>query len=397
MKKSFNLDNKVQNWQKNLIFRFFLIAIIGLGFITLDSCNKEADISGLSESKSSVLKMAPMQKVNYFRAIVEKKGLESRDEGGTYTAEEAVLGVETLLNYDYDDFTERYIETRSQKDTITISKNNGVIDDGVIADLNEAVLNIMQCHFASVDSTNKKEMFVDMYNVSDNAQEFQVGVNNVVGIFPTISLPGQASFGPGDDWKANYGKCDGSHPESNAPRKIASYTTWNVGINYATPDVWFSDFEWEIYSDYPESSNWFAVNPNDPNPGDWIIDYFEWKLDACDEFAGGYGYDPCDGNELPRRIEGPDGEPIDNPDFIDAMCIDYPEMNYYLANAESEALKFEPILNKEFLHIEMDFYAPLLPNEYYYSWWGKGAYAKKMLIIQELQRHWDHVNKSIYL
>lgn len=375
MKKSFNLDNKVQNWQKNLIFRFFLIAIIGLGFITLDSCNKEADISGLSESKSSVLKMAPMQKVNYFRAIVEKKGLESRDEGGTYTAEEAVLGVETLLNYDYDDFTERYIETRSQKDTITISKNNGVIDDGVIADLNDAVLNIMRCHFASDDSTNKKEMFVDMYNVSDNAQEFQVGVNNVVGIYPIISLPDQLSFEQGDDYESY-----------EAPTKIGSYASWNVGINYATPFIWYSEIEFKEYNKDDEDV-WFGLNPNDLIPNDWIIDYFEWWIDGCDHTG-----DICSGNEIPTRFWVNDGSPEGghwetNPAWTDANFIEWEEMNYYLANAQTEALKFEPILNKEFLTMEMTFkFVPSIPSQNAAWWFGTGKYAKKNVDYSRLTK-----------
>jgi hypothetical protein len=59
------------------------------------------------------------------------------------------------------------------------------------------------------------------------------------------------------------------------------------------------------------------------------------------------------------------------------MCIDYPEMNYYLANAEAEAQKFEPILDKTFMHMEMGFDFTLLPHQDYYFWTGKGTYGKK--------------------
>ena len=336
------------------------------------------------EVQSSMSKLTPKEKVDYFRAVVDKTQLESRDEGQTYTAEEAVLGVETLLNYDYDDFTKRYNNSDVKKDTITISKNNGVIDDNVIADLNDAVLGIMQCHFANIDSTNKKEMFVDLYNVSENSQEFQVGVTNVVGFFPTVIWPNTATFGPGDDWKANFGKCDGTHPESNAPKKIASYATWNVGINYLTPEVWFSDYEYKNYY-FEDQSSWFAINPNDPIPGDFVIDYFEWQFDGCDEFYNENDdeYDKCWDTEpeMPMRIETEEGF-VRNPDVDDAFCIDYPEMNYYRANAESEALKFVPVLNKEFIYMQMDFDGNLsIPYTYTYWWWGEGTYAKKNIDI----------------
>ncbi len=372
MKKLFFSDKYVLLGQKKLILGLTIITVVSFLFFTLNSCNKEQVFSGNTEIQSSMSKLTPKERVDYFRSVVDKTQLESRDEGQTYTAEEAVLGVETLLNYDYDDFTKRYNNSDVKRDTITISKNNGVIDDNVIADLNDAVLDIMQCHFANIDSTNKKEMFVDLYNVSENSQEFQVGVTNVVGFFPTVIWPNTATFGPGDDWKANYGKCDGTHPESNAPKKIASYATWNVGINNLEVGTWFSDYEKVYYSDDPENANWFATNPNDPNPGDWIIDYFEWQLDWCMDIE-------CEDGALPYYVEDEFGEWEVNPAFEDVFCIDYPEMNYYRKNAESEALKFEPILQKEFILMEMDFDAILDETLVNYRdfWWGRGTYAKR--------------------
>jgi hypothetical protein len=62
-------------------------------------------------------------------------------------------------------------------------------------------------------------------------------------------------------------------------------------------------------------------------------------------------------------------------------------MNYYLVNAESEALKYESILNKEFMHMSMwlDF-SPSLPNNDLAWWFGKGKYGVKNIDYTRLAK-----------
>jgi hypothetical protein len=52
--------------------------------------------------------------------------------------------------------------------------------------------------------------------------------------------------------------------------------------------------------------------------------------------------------------------------------IDYPEMNYYLANAEAEPQKFEPIINKTFLHMSMWHDGVICGT--HKQWYGIGTY-----------------------
>ena len=385
MKKLFFSDKYVLLGQKKLILGLTIVTVVSFLFFTMNSCNKEQVFSGNTEIQSSMSKLTPKERVDYFRAVVDKTQLESRDEGQTYTAEEAVLGVETLLNYDYDDFTKRYNNSDVKRDTITISKNNGVIDDNVIADLNSAVLDIMQCHFANIDSTNKKEMFVDMYNVSENSQEFQVGVTNVVGFFPTVIWPNTATFGPGDDWDAIQGKCDGTSQNELATYKIASYATWNVGINNLELGTWFSDIEYISFTEYPEVLIWFGANPNDPETGDWIIDYFEWWAEFCDDDKW-----PCYPGNI-NMWEDKDNK-VYSKEYLEIMCIEWDEMNYYLANAEAECLKFEPILNKEFIYLSMS-YTKVYQYLYRLSWNGGGQYAKKNMDYSRLTKKLASCNK----
>lgn len=196
------LTSKLIFWNRNVLFRkrkftFGLVIMISFMFFAMNSCNKENETMIQDNQSSST--MSTKERVNYYKSVIHKTGLENRDEGSPYTAEEAILGVETLLNYEYDDFTKRYNETFLKKDTITISKINGDINDDVVSDIYDEVLSIMECHFAGILETNKKEMLVDMYNVSENSQELQVGVINIVGLFPDSGFPNTLSFVSGDD------------------------------------------------------------------------------------------------------------------------------------------------------------------------------------------------------
>ena len=370
MKKANFSGNNVQSWQRKLIFG--IVIIMSFVIITVQSCTK--DSTGLNENTVSSLSakdMTAMERVNHFNSVVDKTGLDYRD-GLTYTGADAVLGVETLLNYEYDDFTKRYDNTSLHKDTVTIDKNNGLIDDTVIEDIYDNVLSLMECHFGNINETNKKEMFVDIELVSENSQQIQVGMTNVVGFFSAIPYNGNLSFGTGEDWKASFGKCDGTILQIGAPEIIASYTTWNVGVVNSQPGVWY-DGQRKVDYNNEDYTTWYGINPNDPTiSGDYILDYFMWYADFCNGIN-----DLCESHEV--MIWESYVDQIYTSEFINVMCIEYDEMNYYLANAESEALKYETILSKEFLHFEMFYEEELAIDDINPSWHGFGTYGVKIV------------------
>jgi hypothetical protein len=353
-----------------------------------NSCTKESELSK-EDAIQLRTDLTPEQRVTAITPVVNG----TFNPAKTYTGAEAVLGVETVLNYEYGDFSRQFDETYSLKDTFAVNKQNGVITDQVVAAIYNQALQLMKCHYASIQKTNKAELLADLNLVSENSSQIQIQLNNLMGTASAGISPNTKSFVAGDNWKANYGKCNDPENPSNAPQQIAKYANWNlVGLFQQQAGVWYSDFV-EKYYDQEDNDNWFRLNPNDPFQADFVIDYFQWKFDGCDEFypPNSYFYDKCweDIPEMPMRIEA-NGEIITNPEVTNVFCIDWPEMNYYLANAQYEAKKFEPILNKVFLNIEMDWGAWINVNSATYAsyWWGIGKYGKKNVditrVVQQL-------------
>ena len=69
---------------------------------TMNSCSKDnVSISDSPISAPDLKALNAKERVDYFNSVIYNSELENRDET-TYTAEETVLGVETLLNYEYD-------------------------------------------------------------------------------------------------------------------------------------------------------------------------------------------------------------------------------------------------------------------------------------------------------
>lgn len=262
------------------------------------------------------------------------------------------MGVETLLNYKYGDFTKKNVEWFKHRESKTVLKVNGEITDPVVNQIYDEALEVMECHYSSLQKNNKSEIFVDLQILNENSNSLEFEVINVISVFNPSMLWQQKSFGQGDDWHAVQGSCtDGSNP-SNAADQVGRYTQWNLAaIQSLSIGEWFSDFQ-EIPYHTEDEETWFSLNSNDPMPGDDVIDYFEWKK---------YGYD---GGYY-------------------VFCIEYDEMNYYLGNAETEAQKYESILNKELMHFEM--FSDLIPGENTpLLWTGYGEYAKRNIDLSRV-------------
>ncbi len=355
---------------KNIFFVLFLL-------LFLASCSKESNLSDKDQDiqVSTRTQLTPEQVVAAFSPVVDG----TYDPSKSYTGDEAIRGAETVMNYRYGDFRYKFDDTYSLEESFIVSKQNGVINDRVVDEIYDEALEFVKCHYADIVADTKMQLLTDLYIISETGSQIRVGLTNIVGTASSgIENMGTISFGQGDDWKADQGKCNDPNNSGNAPKQIARAATFNLVGQYAELGVWYSDIQLISYTD-SDWNNWFAINPNDPNPGDFIIDYFMWQFDGCDELydQNSNQYDACSSAEMPMRILQ-NGQPVENPDKTDAFCIDYPEMNYYLGNAQYMANKYVQSLNKKFLNIQMWFdYTPQIPYTYYYLWFGKGTYGKK--------------------
>ncbi len=371
--KKLNLNQNYAFFNKAQKITSILLIFVSLMFIA-NSCTKENELSK-EDAIQLRTEMTPEQRVAAFTPVVNG----TFDPAKTYTGQEAVLGVETVLNYEYGDFSIPCDIRYSLKDTFQINKVNGLVSDRVVNEIYNHMLQKMKCHYASVLG-NKKELFVDMYLVNENSTQIQIGFINVFG--SVASYPGNTlSFGLNDDWNAFKGKC--IEPSvKNAPKKIADYTNWNLVDQFAVQaGTWYSDYDYVRYN-YEDQETWYGLNSNDATPGDWVDDYFMWKVDGCNEFTNDpFYFDPCDGNETPTRIFDQIQGSIINPVWLDLWCIKSSDMNYYLHNAEFIAKKWENELsgNKKFLHIDIWYrWNPTDNNDTYrHDWEGLGIYAQR--------------------
>jgi hypothetical protein len=193
---------------------------------------------------------------------------------------------------------------------------------------------------------NKVELLADLNLVSENSSQLQVGLNNVVGNVAAFPKKEKKRFLTGEDWHAIDGKCNDPAYPSNAPEEIEKAVNLNLVGLYIGPVTWYSEIEFVQYDD---DDYWWEKNENDPTPNDFIIDYHEWRVWGIGN-SGGYA----------------------------VFCIENDEMNYYLANAEYEAKRYEPILGKTFININMWFdFIPCVDCSNPKMWRGNGLYGKK--------------------
>lgn len=346
MKTKKSLNSNVQNWQKKLIFGLISIIMISFVVFTMNSCSKEVESVGTDTQLSEI--QDPTTRVKAFKQMLksqEEGNLESRS---TFTAEEVIWNVEANINYTYGEAGLSYDDYATLTDTIDVPELGGPMPSTVVARVNDDVLDIVKCFYHNTGFPNKKLKLVDVFPV---AGQNAIGVTIVVGSITGSVHPNYDNFQPGDNWDVVAGICDLSIYPNNGPNpvsdrsacgEISRKATWNVGPQNYQAGEWYSDQEIVSFTD------WWYLNENDSEPGDWIMDYFMLYLEICDDT---YYDENCYGtNKLVKWL-------IDYNEYtdkyVDAMCLEYVDLNYYLANAESYCRKYETILNKEFLHLKM--------------------------------------------
>ncbi len=350
MKNLLKLGKTVRNRQRKIIFNISLI-LMSFIFFTMYSCNKE---TGLKMTKEKVLnKENPIQKVKAFKKMLESYKNGDLELRTTYTKDELIWNIEANLNYTYSEPGLTYDNYAIETDTFVVPELGGSMPPSVVDRVNDEVLDSIICFFHSVLFSDKRLKLVDVFPI--NGQN-SIGVNTIVGNYNNSLPSGSFSFEFGDDWNAFSGKCDDPYNPSNGGNEVAIATNINVGTSSSIINPWFftniENFEYNSFEDYNTGYYWVELNENDLNPGDDIMDYHLWKAHSSSD---------------------------------DVMCLEYDEMNYYLANAEYEALRIEPFLNKTFMH--MNIVPSVVPGtgingspSGFAVWVGDGKYGVKHLI-----------------
>ena len=158
--KKLNLNQNYAFYNKAQKITSILLIFVSLMFIA-NSCTKENELSK-EDAIQLRTEMTPEQSVAAFTPVVNG----TFDPAKTYTGQEAVLGVETVLNYEYGDFSKQFDETYSLKDTFTVAKEGGIITDRVVSDIYAEALQLMKCHYASILLANKVELMADLNPIS---------------------------------------------------------------------------------------------------------------------------------------------------------------------------------------------------------------------------------------
>lgn len=307
MKKTNFCRGKFNFYKLSNITSIFLIVVVS-GLI-INSCTKDSTVSDTKLLNFRSSNLTAEQKIAFFDPI--SKG--TFDNSRTFTSEEVVLGIETLLNYEYDNFTKRSDESFYLKDSIIINKTNGSLGDREVNMIYNEILKKMKCHYSSINKLNKSELFVDLYLKSENNSQLVVGFTNVVGSNSGYIIEYKKTFKPGENWNAVKGKCENPNYPSNGAKEVQKAVNWNL-VPAEEAGTWYDNLTTIFYhtDDY-----WFANNENDTQY-DGIMDKHEWYV--------------CQHKKY---------------------CLQYYEMNYYLGNAEYEAKRYE-IDGKKFISILMN-------------------------------------------
>jgi len=350
---------RTSHWMQS--FSILLVLLLVTVFITLYSCEKEDEILFTEQQDNDVISS------NFERILAFKDMLEAENSGGlsfrtTYTPAEMVWNIEAGMNYTYGQPHLQFDDFDVSETEITVNEISGSITPTVLARVYDEVLEFVECHYDDVTYADKELKLVDVYLISG---QNKIGVTSVVGDLTSVASSfwlTSVSFTSGQNWKGIGGNCAGTASvQKNGATEIGRLTNWNlaphsVNASYSLTDIQIHDI---FPADYPDYSNY---NPNDPTEDDWVIDYMVWWLDYCEDNSN----DPCSGVEVEAGIAA----------YTDALCIEYDELNFYLANVEDYIEDVEDDLTKVFVHTDMDANASLT-FEYFLSWYESILFATK--------------------
>ncbi|MBK9982485.1 MAG: hypothetical protein IPP15_08680 [Saprospiraceae bacterium] len=231
---------------------------------------------------------------------------------GLYAPSNILEYVEGTMNLQYTDPRLTWDSYDNRTDTFTIALSSGYATLGDVQALVEKVRDTASVHFYSITEQDKFPVLYDAVNVSATSSIMYVSVLSMVGKVHRDPTP----FGSTDYWDVFGGKCS---PQSGGGTRKASDLINSALVEYFEPyGCTFFTNETEVYDLH--SYGWGQLNPHDPTPGDFNIDFRTWAFYCADEI------DPED-ECLPEGIQLCSGF-----DEEDIKCLDPDEMNYYFGS-----------------------------------------------------------------
>ena len=248
--------------------------------------------------------------------------------------------VEGTMNLVYTDPNLTWASYEQTIDTFTLSLSGGYATEQAVEALYDQVVDSASVFFYRISEPDKFPYLYDVEIIGSSSSYVQITVEHVTGKVHRDPTP----FGSTDYWSVfeGEGHCG---PESGGTENASDRQ--NIALtDYFTP---YGCVVWSNLSNISvedlEEFGWGETNPNDPNPGDFIIDYRTFYVE-CDD--GG----ECD-------------DLADNGVF----CLDPNEMNYYFQSIKSI---YEDYTDDSGLHLRMSTFGLLRdevgsPNYYYWT------------------------------
>ncbi len=226
-----------------------------------------------------------------------------------YSADQAIGFVEGAMNLVYTDPGLTWKDYEHRIDTFELVLNSGVATEQAVEDLFNEVRDTASVFFYSISETDKFPYLYDVINITESSSLLTLSVHSIIGKVHRDPAP----FGSTDYWSVfvGGGHCypmsGGTGNASDRLNEVLNdwYAPYGCYVFTKMTEVLVDEFDLDDY-------NWFAENSNDPNPGDFILDYRTFYVE-CNEGNGDCATLANNG----------------------VFCLDPDEMNYYFQSIRS--------------------------------------------------------------
>lgn len=289
-----------------------------------------------------------------------------------FSKPDVVTSLETFLNSKYGHPYLRFLKVEQKKECLKIQPSKVKYTKKELKELLAKLECMIKESLEDEPNNVKAGIAFDMEteaSVKDTPEDLlciQIVVGDVDDNDPMYtagnSVP-RKEFGPGDDWNAQYygGRCDGSEQDLNAAIIIGQNATYNFHVDDPVGSYFFDNIELvQLRTGDADPSyyyGWGEESPQNTNLCDQLLNFRGWSISCCaDEFncqdcnpVNGYG-------RCPYYVSQGSGFPanFDSQIYYNVYCLESPEMNYYLTEAESVFESAALDIGKQPISVDME-------------------------------------------
>jgi hypothetical protein len=213
-------------------------------------------------------------RIQNFSDLLKRAENQSLPENSTMNESDVVWNVEALLNSRYGWADKPFSSQITEKDVVIIPRNaDGSVDVAALpAAIEQARLKVAARYEAV--SGNKHIIAIDIEPKTIESGNLGLEIETVIGEEAAAAAPGASlfdPFGPGDDWKYNNGRCDGTMNGLN----LNSELTREVNARRPLPQghLYFTNI-----TSTPMAFTYEFPNPNDLVPNDNNRDHLMFSM-----------------------------------------------------------------------------------------------------------------------